>query len=188
VVCSCVFTSGIALDVTRLRRCCYALNAPTPTLTAATANLATTTSSSSRNCSQCNTSHWTRSASRPRRTGDRHSPLGRGFRSARGPNFEVHAHGTSSRKPAGRAHRHPNSDGAWVVGGVDLSQPGNWAVTIDAGLGDKGRLMLKAPTGIDATTPQRALQIAPAAIDGGAFSRQPADRRTARGHRHRRAS
>jgi hypothetical protein len=43
-------------------------------------------------------------------------------------------------------------------------------------------------TGMDATTPQDALQMALAAIDRGAFSRQPVDRRMPRGHRHRNAS
>jgi len=43
-------------------------------------------------------------------------------------------------------------------------------------------------TGIDETTPQRALQMAIEAIDRGAFSRQPVDRRMVRGHRHRNAS
>ena len=53
----------------------------------------------------------------------------------------------------------------------------------------KGRAKIRSfVTGIDATTPQRALQMAVAAIDRGAFSRQPEDRRTTRGHRHRRAS
>ena len=49
----------------------------------------------------------------------------------------------------------------------------------------KGRAKIRSfVTGIDATTPQRALQMALAAIDRGAFSRQPVDR----GHRHRSAS
>ena len=50
----------------------------------------------------------------------------------------------------------------------------------------KGRAKIRSfVTGIDATTPQRALQMALAAIDGGAFSPQPVDRRLPRGHRHR---
>jgi hypothetical protein len=40
-------------------------------------------------------------------------------------------------------------DGAWHVDGIELTQPGNWTVTIDVGLGDNGRLMLKAPIVIE---------------------------------------
>jgi hypothetical protein len=42
-------------------------------------------------------------------------------------------------------------------------------------------------TGVDATTPERALRMALAAIDRGAFSRRPVDRRMPRWHRHRNA-
>jgi putative copper resistance protein D len=42
-----------------------------------------------------------------------------------------------------------DDNGAWVVDGIELSQPGNWTVTVDAGLGAKGRLTLKAPIVIE---------------------------------------
>jgi len=38
-----------------------------------------------------------------------------------------------------------DDSGAWIVDGIELSQNGNWTVTIDAGLGDKGHLVLRAP-------------------------------------------
>jgi copper resistance protein D len=47
--------------------------------------------------------------------------------------------------------------GAWVVDGIELAQGGNWTVTIDAGLGAKGHLVLKAPIVIEdgpAASPQ----------------------------------
>ncbi len=43
-----------------------------------------------------------------------------------------------------------NSDGLWHVDGIELSQPGNWMVTIDAVLGPGKRLTLAAPIVIDA--------------------------------------
>jgi hypothetical protein len=53
----------------------------------------------------------------------------------------------------------------------------------------KGRARIRSfVTDTDATTPQRALQLAITAIDRGAFSRQPLDRRMPHGHRHRNAS
>jgi nitrogen fixation protein FixH len=42
-----------------------------------------------------------------------------------------------------------NSDSAWTVGGVALSEPGNWTVTVDAALGRDKRLMLTAPIVIE---------------------------------------
>ena len=42
-----------------------------------------------------------------------------------------------------------DDNGAWVVDGIELSQGGNWTVTVDAGLGDKGHLVLKAPIVIE---------------------------------------
>jgi copper resistance protein D len=38
-----------------------------------------------------------------------------------------------------------NSDGAWVVDGIALSEPGNWTVTVDAALNSGRALTLKAP-------------------------------------------
>jgi copper resistance protein D len=38
-----------------------------------------------------------------------------------------------------------NSDGAWVIDGVALSEPGNWTVTVDAALNSGRALKLKAP-------------------------------------------
>ena len=43
-----------------------------------------------------------------------------------------------------------DSDGLWHVDGIELSQPGNWMVTIDAVLGPGKRLTLAAPIVIDA--------------------------------------
>jgi hypothetical protein len=42
-----------------------------------------------------------------------------------------------------------DADGAWVVDGIELSQPGNWTVTVDAVLGPGNRLVLEAPIVID---------------------------------------
>lgn len=58
--------------------------------------------------------------------------------------------------PVTRAATQDDS-GAWVVDGIALSQAGNWTVTLDADLGAKGRLVLKAPIVIEdgsATHPQ----------------------------------
>jgi copper resistance protein D len=44
-----------------------------------------------------------------------------------------------------------DDSGAWVVEGLELSQGGNWMVTVDAGLDDKGHLVLKAPIVIEGT-------------------------------------
>jgi len=69
---------------------------------------------------------------------------------------------------------------------------GKWRASVrrtDGRLLWKGRAKVRSfVTGIDETTPQRALQMALAAIDRGAFSRQPMDRRMPRGHGHRNAS
>jgi hypothetical protein len=58
---------------------------------------------------------------------------------------------------------------------------GKWRASVrrtDGRLLWKGRARIRSfVTGIDATTPQRALQMALAAIDRGAFSRHPVDRR-----------
>ena len=40
-------------------------------------------------------------------------------------------------------------DEAWRVGGITLSQPGDWMVTVDALLGPDKHLVLKAPIVID---------------------------------------
>jgi putative copper resistance protein D len=42
-----------------------------------------------------------------------------------------------------------DSDGAWKVDGVELSQPGNWMVTVGAVLGPSTRLVLEAPIVIE---------------------------------------
>jgi copper resistance protein D len=42
-----------------------------------------------------------------------------------------------------------DADGAWQVDGIELAQPGNWTVTVDAALGGANRLMLAAPIVID---------------------------------------
>ncbi len=38
-----------------------------------------------------------------------------------------------------------DADGAWQVDGLELAQPGNWTVTVDAALGAKNRIVLSAP-------------------------------------------
>jgi copper resistance protein D len=42
-----------------------------------------------------------------------------------------------------------NDDGTWSVDGIDLSQAGNWTVTIDAGLDERRHLLLDAPIVIE---------------------------------------
>ncbi len=42
-----------------------------------------------------------------------------------------------------------DADEAWQVDGIELSQPGNWMVTVDAVLGPGNRLVLEAPIVID---------------------------------------
>jgi putative copper resistance protein D len=42
-----------------------------------------------------------------------------------------------------------DSDGAWQVEGIELSQPGNWTVTVDALLGPARHLVLDAPIVIE---------------------------------------
>jgi copper resistance protein D len=42
-----------------------------------------------------------------------------------------------------------DSDGAWQVDGLDLTQPGNWTVTVDADLNSGSRVELAAPIVID---------------------------------------
>jgi copper transport protein len=42
-----------------------------------------------------------------------------------------------------------DDSGAWVVDGIELSQGGNWTVTVDAGLGANRHLVLKAPIVIE---------------------------------------
>jgi putative copper resistance protein D len=43
-----------------------------------------------------------------------------------------------------------DSDGAWHVDGIELSEPGNWTVTVGAVLGSSRRLELEAPIVIEA--------------------------------------
>ena len=43
-----------------------------------------------------------------------------------------------------------DSDGAWQVDGIALTQPGNWTVTVDADLGAGSRVVLAAPIVIEA--------------------------------------
>jgi putative copper resistance protein D len=52
-------------------------------------------------------------------------------------------------QPATRAAAQ-DSDGAWVVDGVALSEPGNWTVTVDATLSSGRELKLEAPIVIEA--------------------------------------
>jgi hypothetical protein len=40
-------------------------------------------------------------------------------------------------------------DGAWEVGGIALSEPGNWTVTVDVALDQTKRLTLTAPIVIE---------------------------------------
>ena len=42
-----------------------------------------------------------------------------------------------------------DADEAWQVDGIELSQPGNWMVTVDVVLGPDNRLVLEAPIVID---------------------------------------
>jgi copper resistance protein D len=42
-----------------------------------------------------------------------------------------------------------DADGAWQINGLDLKQPGNWTVTVDADLGANGHAVLAAPIVID---------------------------------------
>jgi hypothetical protein len=42
-----------------------------------------------------------------------------------------------------------DSDGAWQVNRLDLTEPGNWMVTVDAALSPKGDLVLDAPIVIE---------------------------------------
>jgi hypothetical protein len=42
-----------------------------------------------------------------------------------------------------------DADGAWKVDRIDLSQPGNWMVTVAAVPGLTGRLVLDAPIVIE---------------------------------------
>jgi uncharacterized membrane protein len=42
-----------------------------------------------------------------------------------------------------------DADGAWQIDGIDLAQPGNWTVEVDAMLGPSRRLELDAPIVID---------------------------------------
>jgi copper resistance protein D len=54
--------------------------------------------------------------------------------------------------PGSAPTTHPavqDSDGAWQVDGIKLTQPGNWTVTVDADLGSGSRAVLAAPIVID---------------------------------------
>ncbi|MGC1445159.1 MAG: hypothetical protein WA837_06800, partial [Xanthobacteraceae bacterium] len=42
-----------------------------------------------------------------------------------------------------------DSDGAWQIDGLELTQPGNWTVTVDADLSSGSRVVLAAPIVID---------------------------------------
>ncbi len=42
-----------------------------------------------------------------------------------------------------------DADGAWQVDGIELAQPGNWTVTVDATLGATNRIVLRAPIVIE---------------------------------------
>jgi hypothetical protein len=69
---------------------------------------------------------------------------------------------------------------------------GKWRASVTRADGRhlwNGRAKIRSfVTGIDEATPQRALQMALAAIDGGAFLRQPEDRTMPRRLPHRNAS
>ncbi len=51
-------------------------------------------------------------------------------------------------KPAARGAVQ-DADGAWQIDGIELSQPGNWTVTVDATLGPNKRIVLSAPIVIE---------------------------------------
>jgi nitrogen fixation protein FixH len=55
---------------------------------------------------------------------------------------------TLAGKPITRAALQ-HADGEWHVDGIELAEPGNWIVTIDAVLGPGSRLRLTAPIVID---------------------------------------
>jgi putative copper resistance protein D len=55
---------------------------------------------------------------------------------------------TAGSKPTTRVASQ-DSDGAWQVDGIELSQPGNWTVTVDAALGPGKHILLDAPIVID---------------------------------------
>jgi putative copper resistance protein D len=54
----------------------------------------------------------------------------------------------AANKPTARMAAQ-DSDGAWQVKGIELPQPGNWTVTVDAVLGSKSHLVLDAPIVIE---------------------------------------
>jgi hypothetical protein len=66
---------------------------------------------------------------------------------ARGVKFSVTAPVAGST-PATRVAVQ-DSDGAWQVDGIALTQPGNWTATVDADLGSGRRVVLAAPIVID---------------------------------------
>jgi hypothetical protein len=43
----------------------------------------------------------------------------------------------------------PDADGGWEVDGIELSEPGNWTVTVSARLGSDRPLELEAPIVIE---------------------------------------
>jgi hypothetical protein len=51
-------------------------------------------------------------------------------------------------KPAARVAVR-DADGAWQVDPIELSQPGNWTVTVDAALSSNNRIVLSAPIVIE---------------------------------------
>jgi hypothetical protein len=56
---------------------------------------------------------------------------------------------TAGSKPTTRVASQ-DSDGAWQVNGIELAQPGNWTVVVDAVLGPNKHLLLDAPIVIEA--------------------------------------
>lgn len=62
--------------------------------------------------------------------------------------FALTAPAAAGSSPVTRAATQDDS-GAWVVDGIALSEGGNWTVTLDADLGAKGHLVLKAPIVIE---------------------------------------
>ncbi len=89
----------------------------------------------------------------PGRVGTAHATIrlwNDGFRAARGQRGDAHAHRPRRRKQTDNARRAAqDADGAWQVDGIELSQPGNWTVTVDAVLGPAKHLVLDAPIVIE---------------------------------------
>jgi copper resistance protein D len=66
---------------------------------------------------------------------------------ARGLKFSITAPAAGSTPSTQVAVQ--DADGAWQIGGIALTQPGNWTVSVDADLGANGHATLAAPIVID---------------------------------------